>query len=56
MWLILQDVADVASARTWLGSDEMKIAMQKSGVLGLPGIQFAAALLLPNRDCNGEGA
>jgi hypothetical protein len=41
--VILQDVADVAKARTWLGSDEMKAAMQQSGVVGSPTIRFAAA-------------
>jgi hypothetical protein len=41
--VILQDVADVAKARTWLGSDEMKTAMEKSGILGSPSIRFAAA-------------
>jgi hypothetical protein len=41
--VILQDVADVAKARTWYGSDEMKTTMEKSGVLGLPSIRFAAA-------------
>jgi len=41
--VILQDVADVAKARTWLGSDEMKAAMQQSGVMGSPTIRFAAA-------------
>ncbi len=41
--VILQDVADVAKARTWLGSDELKSAMQKSGVIGSPTIRFAAA-------------
>ncbi len=41
--VILQDVADVAKARTWLGSDEMKSALQNSGVLGSPTIRFAAA-------------
>ena len=41
--VILQDVADVAKARTWLGSPEMKTAMEKSGVLGSPTIRFAAA-------------
>ena len=41
--VILQDVADVAKARTWLGSDEMKTTMEKSGVLGSPSIRFAAA-------------
>ncbi|MFZ0149578.1 MAG: hypothetical protein WBG18_00300 [Xanthobacteraceae bacterium] len=41
--VILQDVADVAKARTWLGSDEMKSAMQQSGVVGSPTIRFAAA-------------
>ena len=40
--VILQDVADVAKARTWLGSDEMKAAMEKSGVIGSPSIRFAA--------------
>ena len=41
--LILQDVADVAKARTWLGSPEMKTVMEKSGVVGSPSIRFAAA-------------
>jgi hypothetical protein len=41
--VILQDVADVAKARTWLASDEMKAAMQQSGVVGSPTIRFAAA-------------
>ena len=41
--VILQDVADVAKARTWLGSDEMKTTMEKSGVLGSPSIRFAVA-------------
>jgi len=40
--VILEDVADVAKARTWLGSDDMKAAMQKSGVVGSPSIRFAA--------------
>jgi hypothetical protein len=37
------DVADVSKARTWLSSSEMKTTMEKSGVLGSPSIQFAAA-------------
>ena len=41
--VILQDVADVPKARTWLGSDDMKAAIQKSGVIGSPSIRFAAA-------------
>jgi hypothetical protein len=41
--VILQDVADVAKARTWLGSDDMKATMQKSGVVGTPNVRFAAA-------------
>jgi hypothetical protein len=41
--VILQDVADVSKARTWLGSPEMKTAMEKGGVLGSPTIRFAAA-------------
>jgi hypothetical protein len=40
--VILSDVADVAKARTFLGSDELKAAMQKSGVQGSPSIRFAA--------------
>jgi hypothetical protein len=39
-WL---NVADVAKARSWLGSDDMRAAMQKSGVTGSPSIRFAAA-------------
>ena len=39
--VILQDVADVAKARTWLASDEMKAAMEKSGVVGSPNVRFA---------------
>ena len=41
--VILQDVADVAKARSWLGSDAMKAAMQKSGIIGSPNVRFAAA-------------
>ena len=40
--VILQDVADVAKARSWLGSDDTKTAMQKGGVIGSPSIRFAA--------------
>jgi hypothetical protein len=40
--IVLQDVADVAKARTWLGSDEMKAGMLKRGVIGSPSIRFAA--------------
>jgi hypothetical protein len=40
--VILQDVADVAKARTWLASDDMKAAMQKGGVVGSPNVRFAA--------------
>jgi hypothetical protein len=41
--LVLQDVADVAKARSWLGSDDMKTAMQKSGIVGSPNVRFTAA-------------
>jgi hypothetical protein len=41
--VILQDVADVAKARTWLGSDDLKATMKKSGVTGSPNVRFAAA-------------
>ncbi len=39
--VVLLDVADVAKARTWLGSDDLKTAMQRSGVIGSPSIRFA---------------
>jgi hypothetical protein len=39
--VILQDVADEAKARTWLGSDDLKAAMQNNGVIGSPSIRFA---------------
>ena len=41
--VVLQDVSDVAKARTWLGSSEMKATLEKSGVLGSPSLCFAAA-------------
>jgi hypothetical protein len=41
--VILQDVADVAKARAWLGSDDLKAQMEKSGVVGSPNVRFAAA-------------
>jgi hypothetical protein len=41
--VILQDVADVSKARTWLTSNEMKSVMEKSGVVGAPSIRFAPA-------------
>jgi hypothetical protein len=40
--VILQDVADVTQARTWLGADDLKAAMQKGGVIGSPSFRFAA--------------
>ncbi len=40
--VILQDVADLAKARAWFGSDDLKAAMQKSGVIGSPSLRFAA--------------
>jgi hypothetical protein len=41
--VLLQDVADVAKARTWYGSNEMKTTLENGGVLGSPTIRFAAA-------------
>ena len=41
--VVLQDVADLTKARTWIGSDDLKAAMQKSGVMGSPSFRFAAA-------------
>jgi hypothetical protein len=40
--LILQDVADVAKARAWIGGDDMKTAMNKAGVIGSPSVRFAS--------------
>jgi hypothetical protein len=40
--VVLEDVADVSKARTWLGSEELKAEMQKNGVIGSPNIRFAA--------------
>jgi hypothetical protein len=40
--VVLQDVTDVAKARTWLDSQDMKTALEKSGVIGSPSIRFAA--------------
>ena len=40
--LILQEVADVAQARTWLGGDELKASMTKAGVIGSPNVRFAS--------------
>jgi hypothetical protein len=39
--VVLQDVADVAKARTFVASEDLKSAMQKSGVIGSPSIRFA---------------
>jgi hypothetical protein len=39
--VILQDVADVPKARSWFGSEDLKAAMQKSGVIGTPSVRFA---------------
>jgi hypothetical protein len=41
--VVLQEVADVAKARNWFGSDDLKAGMQKSGVVGSPSVRFAAA-------------
>ena len=40
--VVLQDVADVLKARSWLASDDTKAAMQKRGVIGSPSLRFAA--------------
>ena len=37
-----KDVADVTKAHTFLGSEDLKTAMQKGGVVGSPNIRFAA--------------
>jgi hypothetical protein len=40
--VVLQDVADVSKARTWLGSEDIKAAMLKNGVVGSPTIRFSS--------------
>jgi hypothetical protein len=40
--VVLLDVTDVARARSWAGSDDLKAAMQKAGVLGQPTIHFVS--------------
>jgi len=40
--VILLDVTDVAKARAWYGSSEMKSVLEKSGVVGSPSIRAAA--------------
>jgi hypothetical protein len=39
--VVLQDVGDVAKARTFLASEDQKAAMQKNGVIGSPSVRFA---------------
>jgi hypothetical protein len=39
--VVLQDVGDVAKARTYFASEDQKAAMQKSGVIGSPSVRFA---------------
>jgi len=38
--VVLQDVADVAKASTWLGTDNMRAEMHKAGVVGLASFRF----------------
>jgi hypothetical protein len=40
--VVLLDVADVAKARAWSGSPDLKMAMERAGVIGSPSIRFAA--------------
>jgi hypothetical protein len=40
--VVLQDVTDLAKARTFVASDDVKAAMQKNGVIGSPSVRFAA--------------
>ena len=38
----LQDVADLAQARNWVGSEDLKTSMRKADAIGTPTIRFAA--------------
>jgi hypothetical protein len=40
--VILLDVADVAKARSFLGTEDLKAEMLKSGVIGAPSFHFAS--------------
>jgi hypothetical protein len=40
--VILLDVADVAKARAWTASEDLKTTMAKAGVLGAPTIHFVS--------------
>ena len=40
--VILSDAADLAKARTFIGGEDLKAQMQKSGVIGTPSFRFAA--------------
>src|ERR1700686_5529763 len=40
--VILLDLADVSKDLTFLGSDDMKAEIQKSGVIGSPSVRFAS--------------
>jgi hypothetical protein len=40
--VVLQDVTDLAKARTFVASEDLKAVMQKSGVIGSPSVRFAA--------------
>src|ERR1700682_5691334 len=40
--VVLQDVSDVAKARTFVASEDLKSAMKKNGVIGSPSIRFAS--------------
>jgi hypothetical protein len=40
--VVLQDVTDPAKARSFVASEDLKAAMQKSGVIGSPSVRFAA--------------
>jgi heme-degrading monooxygenase HmoA len=38
--VIVANVSDLAKARAWTASDDLKLAMQKAGVLGAPTIHL----------------
>jgi hypothetical protein len=40
--VILFDAADIAKARAWASSEDLKSVMQKAGVIGAPDIRFVA--------------
>ncbi len=40
--MVLLDAEDIEKARSWLNAEDLKMTMQKAGVIGAPTIRFEA--------------